>query len=142
MKKLTFLFLLFVSAHAYSQDTILSEEDGITLSYKLSKLQDGDKKDSYLITVKATNKNTFDVFYNGPKNGVNPFFAEVTVRNIDQNVYLTATESKLMTSEGRLYYLRASGSVSGEKEFKIGKGITPVITSKFFNDLKQISEFR
>ncbi len=137
-----FLTLLLLCSKVYAQDAMLFDQDGIVMSYKLTKLQDGDKKDTYLLTVKAVNKNSFDLFYQGPKNGVNPFFSEVNIRNGNDYLYLSATESRLMTSEGKLFYIKAGGTVNGEKEFKVGKGVTPIITSKFFSDLKPISEFR
>jgi hypothetical protein len=142
MKRLLIIVFLFVGSNIYAQDAVLSEQDGIVLTQKLSKLQDGEKKDTYLLSVKATNKNSYDVFYQGPKNGVNPFFFEVTIRNLNDYIYLIASESKLMTLDGKLFFIKAGGTVSGEKEFKIAKGVTPIVTSKFLNELKQISEFR
>lgn len=142
MKRLIIIILLMAGTRLFAQDTTLSDQEGVFISYKLSKLQDGDKKDTYLLSVKATNKNAFDLFYQGPKNGVNPFFSEVTVRTLNDYIYLTATPSKLMTTDGKLYYIKAGGTVNGETEFKIGKGITPVITSKLVTELKQISDFR
>jgi hypothetical protein len=142
MKRLIILFFLLASSNIYAQESVLSEQDGVVLSQNLSKLQNGEKKDTYLLSVKATNKNSYDVFYQGPKNGVNPFFSEVTVRNLNEYIYLIASESKLMTTEGKLFYIKAGGTINGEKEFKIAKGVTPIITSKFLNELKQVSEFR
>lgn len=141
MKKLL-LLLLFASSAAYAQDAIVSEQDGIEISYKLTKLSENEKKDSYLMVVKATNKNTYDAFYQGPKNGVNPFLATVTIRNINTDIYLIANESKLLTADGKLYYIKPSGSISTEKEFKIDKGVKPVVTAKFWSDLKPITDFR
>lgn len=142
MKRLIIILLLLIGSKIYAQEATISEQDGIVLSYKLSKLKDGEKKDTYLLSVKAMNKNNFDVFYKGPANGINPFFSEVTVRNLNEYIYLTGTESKLMTVDGKLFYIRAGGAISGEKEFKIEKGSTPIITSKFLKELKPISEFR
>jgi len=82
------------------------------------------------------------MYYQGPRNGVNPFFSEVTVRNLNNYIYLIGTESRLMTADGKLFYIKAGGTINGEKEFKIGKGVTPIITSKILSELKQISEFR
>lgn len=33
-------------------------------------------------------------------------------------------------------------SISAEKEFKIDKGVKPVVTAKFWSEIKPISDFR
>lgn len=141
MKKLLFL-LLFVTSGAYAQDVIITEQDGITISYNLTKLSENEKKESYLMVVKATNKNLYDAFYQGPKNGINPFCATITIRNINTEVHLIGNESRLFTAEGKLYFIKSMGSISAEKEFKIDKGVKPVVTSKFWSEIKPISDFR
>lgn len=69
MKKLLFL-LLFVTSAACAQDVVITEQNGIIISYNLTKLSENEKKESYLMVVKATNKNPYDAFYQGPKNCV------------------------------------------------------------------------
>ncbi|RZL46599.1 MAG: hypothetical protein EOP00_14525 [Pedobacter sp.] len=141
MKKLLFLLLL-VTTGAYAQDVVVTEQNGIEISYKLTKLSENEKKDSYLIVVKATNKNAYDAFYQGPKNGVNPFCATVTIRNNNTEVHLIGNESRLLTADGKLYYIKTSGSITAEKEFKIDKGVKTVVTAKFWDEVKPITDFR
>ncbi|RYF26772.1 MAG: hypothetical protein EOO42_00515 [Flavobacteriales bacterium] len=141
MKNLLFL-LLFITSGVFAQDSVLTELNGIEISYKLTKLSDDEKKDSYLIVVKATNVNMYDAFYQAPKGGVNHFFVTVTIRNVNKEVSLTGNESRLLTSDGKLYYLKPFGSVSVEKKFKIDKGIKPVLTPKFLHELTSIAEIR
>lgn len=141
MKRIIILFL-FISMKVSAQDINLLEQSGITLTYQLIKLSETEKKDTYLLVVKANNKNNYDAFYQGPKNGVNPFFGEVTVRNANAMIYLTGTESKLSTVDGKLLYLKSLSTMSFEKEFKIDKEQKPIITAKFFGDLDNVSELR
>lgn len=141
MKRIIILFL-FISIKVSAQDINLLEQSGIALTYQLTKLSETEKRDTYLLVVKANNKNNYDAFYQGPKNGVNPFFGEVTVRNASAMIYLTGTESKLSTVDGKLLYLKSLGTISFEKEFKIDKGQKPVITAKLFSNLNNISELR
>lgn len=133
---------MFLGASAFAQDAVLLNQNGVEITYKLTKISESGKKDNYLVTVNATNKNNFDSFYQGPKNGVNPFFATITIRNADKEVYLIATESKLFTTEGKLFYIKPNGTVSEEREFKIDKGTAPIITAKFVSEMKSISDFR
>ncbi|QNK64257.1 hypothetical protein H7F33_07170 [Pedobacter sp. PAMC26386] len=142
MKNILLLFLLFATIVVKAQDTPLDEKEGVSLSYKIIKLKEDAKKDTYLITVKATNKSDSDLFYEASSNKVNPFFASATVRNGDTDIYITGLESKLYTANKALFYIKKGGSVSSDKEFKIAKGTLPVITSEFLTPLKNISEIR
>lgn len=142
MRKLTLLFLLSIPFLAKSQDIPVSDVDGVFVSYKLTKLKEDAKKDVYLITVKAVNKNDFDVFYEGPTNGVNPFLATTSIRNANTEIYLTGEKSKLRTEKAVLYYIKKGGSITSEKEVKINKGVAPIVTNEFVSQPKTISEFR
>ena len=141
MKRLIFILLL-IGTKIHAQDASLLEQNGIVLSYQLTKLSETEKKDTYLLVVKAVNKNSYDAFYQAPKNGVNPFFGEIIVRNANAMVYLTGTESKLSTADGKLHYLKSLGTMTFEKEFKIDKAQKPIITAKLFHDLSNISDLR
>jgi len=141
MKKLLIL-LLFVSSVAIAQDVIITEQYGIEVSYKLTKLSENSKQETYLITVKSMNKNPYDAFYQGPKNGVNRFCLTVSIRNANADVNVIANESRLFTTDGKLYFIKSMGSILTEKEFKLDKGLTPIVTAKFWGEVKGISDFR
>ncbi|PRY48049.1 hypothetical protein B0I27_11737 [Arcticibacter pallidicorallinus] len=141
MKHLLTLAFLTLALTGIAQETSVLEQNGISISYTLTKLSAGEKKDTYLLNVKAMNKNTFDMFYQGPKNGVNPFLCEITIRKIDTYVYMTAPQSKLATLEGKLHYLRANDVLTAEKEFKVASNEKPIITAKLFGPLRPISDF-
>ena len=141
MKKLVLPFLVILTLNTFSQEASLLDQNGINISYSLTKLSSGEKKDTYLLSVKAINKNAFDIFYQGPKNGENPFFCEVTVRKIDSFVYMAAPESKLLTAEGKLHYMKSNDVITAEKEFKVASNEKPIITAKFFGALRPISSF-
>ncbi|RZK57726.1 MAG: hypothetical protein EOO87_02115 [Pedobacter sp.] len=106
MKRLLFLLVLIANG-VFAQDTVLTELNGIQISYKLTKLSESDKKDNYLIVVTATNTNAYDSFYQAPKGGVNHFFITVTVRNVNKEVSMAANESRLLTSDGKALLLKA-----------------------------------
>lgn len=141
MKQVILLFLTSFSLNVFSQEISLLDQNGVNISYTLTKLSTGEKKDTYLLSVKATNKNSFDIFYQGPKNGVNPFFCEVTVRKIDSYLYMTAPESKLLTVGGKLHFMKPNDVITTEKEFKVNTNEKPIITAKFVSPLRSISDF-
>lgn len=141
MKRLLLLFCLF-PLFSKAQDVEFEKKDGVVLTYKLTKLREDVKKDTYLLVVKAINKNDYPVFYQGPANNVNPFLASVTVRNSDDNINLTANPSRLTADNRKLYYLDKGSEISEEKEIKVLKGQLPIITGKFWSDVKNILEFK
>jgi hypothetical protein len=142
MKKLTLALILLFPFVLKAQDVQLDEKDGISISYKLSKISTDSKKDTYLLVCKATNTKDYDLFYQVPPTHPNPFFAVITVRSIDRYLYITGTESKLSGKDGKLYYIKKGGFISQEKEFKFAAGSTPIITSEFNGNFREITDFR
>nr|WP_199156363.1 hypothetical protein [Pedobacter sp. ASV2] len=142
MKNLFFAVLFVLPFLAKSQDVALNDVDGVYVSYKLVKLKEDSKKDTYLLTCKALNKNDFDVYYLAPANKVNPFFSSLTVRNGNETLYFIGTESRLVTGNRVLFYLKKGGSYTLDKEIKVQKGVVPVLTNEFVSDLKPITDYR
>lgn len=142
MKKIALLFLLAIPLFVNAQDVAVADKDGVFISYKLTKIKEDTKKETYLISVKASNKNDYDVYYEGPTNKVNPFFCTLTIRNTKDNIYLTGSESRLMSVNKPLFYIKRGSYVSADKEVKVDKGSSPVLTADFLSELKDIVQYR
>jgi len=151
---LTLFFYSFLQA----QDKVsLNNQDGIHVSYELTKLNEGSNKDTYLAVIKAENKNDYDVFYGIPlvkqANGTtsisileNKLFAQSSVRNstglFGDNINLTGHETKLFTNDNKILYTIPKGEfITSEKEFKVKKGVKPILTNTFLMSLKSIDNF-
>jgi hypothetical protein len=142
MKHFILLASLFISSLCYSQEKALDEKDGISISYKLTKVKEDSKKDTYLVTCKAKNISNEELFYEAPENKINPFFATITVRNTNSFLNLIGIESKLSVGKKVLFYIKKGGVVSTEKEIKFDKGVEPILTNEFVGVFKPISEYR
>lgn len=142
MKRIILTLAILLPIFVNAQESQLDDKDGVIISYKLTKIKEDTKKDTYLVVCKAKNNNDYDIFYEASNNKVNPFFSTVTIRNSDDYIYLIGTESKLYTSNKVLFYIKKGGSVTAEKEFKIAKGLTPILTNEFLMPLKTISDIR
>jgi hypothetical protein len=142
MKNLILLAFLVTSSFCYSQEIKLDDKDGISVTYKLTKIKEEEKKDTYLIVCTAKNSTDQDLFYEAPENKVNPFFSTITVRNNSSYLNLIGLESKLSFGGIVFFYIKKGSSVSTEKELKFQKGITPILTNEFVSEIKPISEFR
>lgn len=158
---LRFLFLtittVFYSSLIAQTKSTLNNQDGVQVSYELTKIEDGSKKDTYLVVLKAENMNDHDVYYSVPlskqANGSlavsileNKLFAQSTVRNstglFGDNINLAGQETKLTTNDNKVLYAISKGSfVTSEKEFKVKKGVNPIITNTFLMPIKSIDNF-
>jgi hypothetical protein len=149
---------LFFYSFSQAQDKLtLNNQDGIYVTYELTKIEEGSKKDTYLAVVKAENKNDYDVFYSIPltkqANGStaisileNKLFAQSSVRNstglFGDNINLTGQETKLITNDNKILYSISKGNfITAEKEFKVKKGAKPILTNTFLLPLKSIDNF-
>jgi len=153
---LTIFFFFHSLIHAQDK-VILNNQDGIYVSYELTKINDGAKKDTYLAVVRAENKNDYDVFYSVPltkqANGSvavgifeNKLFAQSIVRNsaglLGDNINLAGLETKLITNDNKILYSISKGNfITSEKEFKVKKGEKPIITNTFLLPLRTIDNF-
>ena len=152
------VLLLLLTTHSHAQEKItLNNQDGIYVSYELTKIEDGGKKDTYLAVVKAENKNDFDVYYSIPltvqSNGnteisilENRKFAQSSVRNstslFGDNINLGGEQTKLITNDNKILFSIPKGNfITAEKEFKVKKGVKPIITNTFLLPLKSIDNF-
>jgi len=151
------LFSFFFSFLEAQDKIVLNNQDGVYVSYELTKIESGSKKDTYLAVVKAENKNEYDVFYSIPltkqSNGTstiglleNISFAQSSVRNstglFGDNLNLNGHQTKLITNDNKALFLIPRGNfITSEKEFKTKKGVIPIITNTFLFSLKGIDKF-
>lgn len=151
---------LFVSGFLNAQETyVLNNQDGIYVTYELTKLESSSKKDSYLVVVKAENRNNEDVYYGVPQYKIgygtsqtsaanNQAFAQSSVRNSTEFlgdyafIPLKGNITRLVTSDNQILFMLGRGNtVTSEKKFKVKTGIKPVLTNSFLVQLKPISYF-
>lgn len=139
------------------EKTELNSQDGIFVSYTLTRIETGAKKDTYLAMVKAENRNSTDLYYSIPltrlpngKMGIAPLqslsFSNVVVRNstglFGDHADLKGTETNLLTEDGSVLFLIARNStVTSEKEFKVKTGTTPILTNSFLFSTKPLNYF-
>jgi hypothetical protein len=158
MKTILLVVSLSICYSLTAQEKItLNTQDGIQVTYELTKMDDGDKKDTYLVIVKAENTNSHDVYYSVPMtkqaNGTfvvsataNLLFAQTSVRNstslFGDHVNLKGTETKITTNDNKLLYTLPKGAfISGEQKFKVKKGAKPVLTNTFLLSLKPLDYY-
>lgn len=153
---LTLCIIISYSLTAQEKIT-LNTQDGIQVTYELTKMDEGDKKDTYLVVARAENTNDHDVYYSIPMtrqaNGsyvisatANQYFAQTSVRNstslFGDHVNFKGTETKITTNDNKLLYTIAKGAfVSGEQKFKVKKGAKPVLTNTFLLSLKPLDYY-
>lgn len=128
------------------QSVELPEQNGIKLSYQLSKIKGSNKKDQYVVVFTAYNKNDFDLYYAVPM-----------MRQKDSSYKLISFEKKpfwelvIKNSTGLNSLLDNRAGVSGEQTqlttrknevlFKISKGQTMTGDLKFFVKSAQVPVF-
>jgi hypothetical protein len=157
MKNYLLSFIL-ISISAISQETkIIGSKDNVEISYQLTELSKGAKKDKYLISISFENKNSYDLFYVLPliKNNdgtesvgilTNRGFSEITIRNatglFGSGKQLIGQETVLRTEDnGILLMLEQNRIYNVEAEFNVKTGEKPIITNSYKNTLRKIDEF-
>ena len=151
-------FIIFISTILKAQEKIvLNNQDGVFITYELTKIESNSKKDTYLAVVKAENKNEFNLFYGVQQtklpNGTsqisileNQLFAQSSVRNstslFGDNVNLKGNTTKFFTNDNKVLFTIGKGSfITAEKEFKVKSGVKPILTNTFLFTLKSIDNF-
>jgi len=158
MKKRLLLMLLFVGLTCLGQESIvIGKQDGIEISYQLTPLEKGAKKDKYLVAISAVNKGNEDLYYGvaivKDANGQESFglipqlgFSKITIRNStgwfgdgkdvmgEQTIYRTEDNANLFVFlKGKI--------LNFEFEFNTKTGIAPIITNSYVKALRPISGF-
>jgi hypothetical protein len=157
--KLTSILLLIISI-GFSQDKFeLKNQDGVFITCELTKLSNAtDKKDKYLFSIKAENKNDYSVYYEVPvtitkigdlefESYGNKNFAEVNARNSigflsSSTVSITGQETKLRTNDSKALYTIPKGEfITTESNFSFNKDEKPIITGIFFKSMRKLDFF-
>lgn len=164
LKILIVAITVFASSFLKAQETIvLNNQDGVYVTYELTKLESTSKKDTYLAIIKAENKNSFDVYYTAQQyrpgyglgtapsqtNSLNgQAFAQANVRNSTEflgdydYVPLKGNMTRAITTNNQVLYVLESGrSVTTEKKFKVKTGVKPILTNSFLVPLRPIDYF-
>lgn len=140
MKKL--LLILFILPFMAQSQTSIDEKDGILFTYTINKLKEDAKFTYYSASVKVVNSNDFELFYQGSKNKVNPFFATIEESNSGESYYFEGVPSRLQLGDIPLYYLKPKSSFSTTKEFKVKKDVTPTFKLAYSNNFDRLNDLK
>jgi hypothetical protein len=158
LKTVMSIISLFVYSFLPAQEIIpLNNQDGIYVTYQLTRIEQASKKDTYIAVVKAENKNAYDVFYGVPllkqANGTtalstsaNKSFSQTSVRNatglFGENINLTGHQTTLITNDNKALFSIPKGEfITLQNEFKVKTGIKPILSNQFLVALKKIDFF-
>lgn len=157
MKKLT-LLLFLAYANCFSQESkVVGNQDGIEISYQLTNLEKGDKKDKYLVAITAVNKGSQDMYYGVPlekdASGKESFgiipqlgFSKISVRNstgwFGDGKQVTGQQTILRTEDNAVLFGLEKGKIYNfEFEFNTKTGVTPIITNTYVRSINPLSSF-
>lgn len=156
MRKLLLLLALHASA-AFCQETVIGNKDNVEISYQLTELEKGAKKDRYLLTVSFQNKGDADLYYALPltKNDkgtesisfmVPKGFAEIKVRNatgiLGAGSQLMGQETILRTEDNAVLMALEKGKIYNvEDEFNVKSGEKPIVTNSYKHTLRTLDAF-
>ena len=144
-----------------AQQTVeLPEQNGIKLSYQLTKLKDNDKKDQYLVVFTAVNKNDYDLYYSVPmmrqkdsSYKLNSFekksFWDLVIKNstglksiLDNRAEVSGQETQLTTRNHEVLFKVSKGqTMTGDLKFFVKSAQDPVFSNEFKAVLKRLDEF-
>ena len=160
MQKLLFGCLCLISFQAMSQtDRLLSNTDGLEISYRSQKLEEGGSKDKYLVNVTAVNNNKYALFYGvRASKGSNGLVsvdglsfnsvAKVVVRNsvgflAASDVPVRGEQTSLYADNQQqvLFKFEAGRTYHYEQTFHVKHGDTLVVTFSNNTSLKDIHNF-
>lgn len=151
--------MFFFNAQAQTSGT-LNGRDGITLKYELSKIDDKDKKDQYVVVFTAINTNDYDLYYAVPmmkqkdstyklNSFENKSFCDLVVKNstglkslIDNRAKVSGMETQFTTRTNEVLFKISKGqTMSGDLKFYVKSDQIPVLTNEFRTTLRKLDEF-
>lgn len=160
MKLILTVILQLFFLNAFCQEKIeLKNQDGVFITCELTKLSNAkDKKDKYLFSIKAENKNDYAVYYEVPvtksKIGDQEYesygsksFAEVNARNSigflnGSAEGIVGQETQLRTNDNKVLFTIPKGEfITTESKFSFKKGEKPIITSIFKKSMRKLDFF-
>ena len=122
--------------------TEIAQKDGIVFTNTITKIKEDAKFVYYSATVKAVNNNDYDIFYKGPKNKLNPFFATIQESNSGTSFYFEGSASRLQLVDIPLYYLKPKDTFTTTQEFKVKKEISPIFKLDYINTFDKITDLK
>lgn len=158
MKKVLILTSILFFQNLFAQEKIeLAKQDGLVLSYSLTKLPgDNEKKDKYLFVIQVENTNDYDVYYETSTNttsstittsgyaGIAEFKAQNSVGFLSTGLeYVVGQPTGLMTMNNTyLYKISKKSSATVDTKFSFKKDEKPIVTGKFKATTKKLEEFK
>ena len=154
---LTSLFL-FTNLIAFGQENVIvGTKDNVEISYQLTKLETNAKKDRYLISVTAQNKNNYNLYYSVVffKNAdgsetLSPLiptgFSKIVIRNstgwFGDGKQIVGQETTIKTETNEiLFNLEKNKIYNFETEFNVKHDDKPIITNTYGSTLRKLEEF-
>lgn len=140
------------------EEVLLSEKDGVRVSYQLYTEEEGKKKDSYLVIVNAVNNSDTHLYYEVPLIEVSPGnmtlplfpedkgFTKIEVRNstglFGNGQSIIGKETDLITTGNAMLFIIEKGEIlTDETSFKVKAGNQPLITNSFSKTLGTLDSF-
>lgn len=154
---ITALFL-FTNALTFAQENvIIGTKDNVEISYQLTKLESNAKKDKYLISVTAQNKNNYNLYYpviffknaNGSET-LSPLiptgFSKIVIRNstgwFGDGKQVSGLETTLKTENNEVLFNVENNKIYNfETEFNVKHDDKPIITNTYGSTLRKLEEF-
>lgn len=158
MKKRILTSILLIGFYCFGQEAkIIGNQQGIEISYQLTTLEKGDKKDKYLVAITAVNKGNEDLYYgvaivkdaNGQESfGILPQlgFSKISIRNstgwFGDGKDVMGEQTILRTEDNaNLFVFFKEKILNFEFEFNTKSGVTPIITNSYIKTLRPLNTF-
>lgn len=149
---------LFTSLLSFAQENvIIGTKDNVEISYQLTKLETNAKKDKYLISVTAQNKNNYNLYYPVAfiKNAdgsetlsplITTGFSKIVIRNstgwFGDGKQVAGQETTLKTENNEvLFNMEKDKIYNFETEFNVKHDDKPIITNSYGNSLRKLEEY-
>lgn len=162
--RLTFLVITLLAISNYKANSQvkadLNSQDGITVSYELTKQSENDKKDKYILVVTAINTNDFDLYYAVPmlkqpdgqyklNSFENKSFCEASCSNstglmsvLGDKAKLSGQETSFITKNNEVIFKIGKGQrITADAKFTVKPGQQPIITNSFRGALRKLDQF-
>lgn len=160
MKNIIFLISIVFGQFVYSQSSeiVLSELDGVRLSYTLTKIKESKKKIKYNLTIITKNTHNSEVYFAIPTrvsadgkyqiSGAleDSRIAHISIDNstniLSNSFYIRAKRSGYVTTDNRiLMSLAANEVVKNSYNFSLKKELLPQISGKVLSKVHPLSDY-
>lgn len=142
--KSVFILLLsfFTIIGVYAQDyELIAEENGIEVYGRIDLLDQGKKKDQYVLSAYATNTSGKEFYSEGPWITIKIVNSKSLIGNVTS---ITGESSTFSTVDGNIVYrVKAGNKYETSSKFKVSSGLEPALTVSFSNNIADnLSDFR